>query len=117
MTSVRARDVMEVLATAALAAAVLALWATVAFGQDAAALATEGKRLFGEQGCYGCHTIGKTGTPIATDLTRVGSKYPESYLRGWLREPQQQKPGAHMPKIQMSEPDARALAAYLASLK
>jgi mono/diheme cytochrome c family protein len=117
VTSVRARDVMEVLATAVLAAAVLALSATVAFGQEAAALATEGKRLFGEQGCYGCHTIGKTGTPIATELTRVGSKYPESYLRGWLREPQKQKPGAHMPKIQMSEPDARALAAYLASLK
>jgi mono/diheme cytochrome c family protein len=117
VTSVRARDVMGVLATAAFAAAVLALSATVAFGQDAAALAIEGKRLFGEQGCYGCHTVGKTGTPIATDLTRVGSKYRESYLRGWLREPQQQKPGAHMPKIQMSEPDARALAAYLASLK
>jgi mono/diheme cytochrome c family protein len=102
--------------TAALAAA-FALSATVVFGQDDAALVTQGKRLFTEQGCYGCHAIGKTGTPIANDLTRVGSKYPESYLRGWLREPQAQKPGAHMPKIQMSESDARALAAYLASLK
>jgi cytochrome c553 len=110
--SVRARDV-----TAALASAAFALSATMAFGQDAAALATQGKRLFSEQGCYGCHTIGKTGTPIANDLSRVGSKYPESYLRGWLREPKEQKPGAHMPKIQMSEPDARMLAAYLASLK
>lgn len=98
-------------------AAVIALAATVAFGQDGTALASQGQRLFTEQGCYGCHTIGKFGTPIANDLSQVGSKYPESYLRDWLREPQQQKPGAHMPKIQMTEADAQALAAYLASLK
>ena len=107
-----ARDV-----TAASVAAAIALGATVAFGQDGTALASQGKRLFTEQGCYGCHTVGKTGTPIANDLSQVGSKHPESYLRQWLREPQQQKPRAHMPKIQMTEADARALAAYLASLK
>jgi len=99
------------------AAAAIALAATAASGQDGTALASRGKRLFTEQGCYGCHTVGKTGTPIANDLSEVGSKYPESYLRQWLREPQQQKPRAHMPKIQMTEADARALAAYLASLK
>ncbi len=104
-------------ALTAASVAAFALSATLACGQDDAALVTQGKRLFTEQGCYGCHAIGKTGTPIANDLTRVGSKYPESYLRGWLREPQAQKPGAHMLKIQMSELDARALAAYLASLK
>jgi cytochrome c oxidase subunit 2 len=107
-----ARDV-----TAASVAAALALMATVAFGQDRSALVSHGKHLFTEQGCYGCHTVGKTGTPIANDLSQAGSKYPESYLRQWLRDPQQQKPRAHMPKIQMTEADARALAAYLASLK
>jgi mono/diheme cytochrome c family protein len=99
------------------AAAAIALAATAASGQDGAALASQGKRLFTEQGCYGCHTVGKMGTPIANDLSQAGSKYSESYLRQWLREPQQQKPRAHMPKIQMTEADARALAAYLASLK
>jgi cytochrome c oxidase subunit 2 len=102
---------------AASVAAAIALAATVAFGQDGTALVSQGKRLFTEQGCYGCHTIGKTGTPIANDLSQVGSKYPEGYLRRWLREPQQQKPRAHMPKIQMTEAEARALAAYLASLR
>jgi len=99
------------------AAAAIALAVGAASGQDGTALASQGKRLFTEQRCYGCHTVGKTGTPIANDLSQVGSKYPESYLRQWLREPQQQKPRAHMPKIQMTEADARALAAYLASLK
>jgi mono/diheme cytochrome c family protein len=107
-----ARDVKAVSVAAA-----IALAATVAFGQDGTALASQGKRLFTEQGCYGCHTVGKAGTPIANDLSEVGSKYTESYLREWLREPQQQKPRAHMPKIQMTEADGRALAAYLASLK
>jgi len=102
---------------AASGAAAIALAATVAFGQDGSAPVSQGKRLFTEQGCYGCHTVGKTGTPIANDLSQVGSKYPESYLREWLREPKQQKPQAHMPKIGMSDAHAQAIAAYLASLK
>jgi len=107
-----ARDVK-----AASVAAALALAATVAFGQEGSALVSQGKGLFTEKGCYGCHTVGKTGTPIANDLSQVGSKHLESYLREWLREPQQQKPRAHMPKIQMTEAEAEALAAYLASLR
>ena len=110
-------DARAAWAAGAGAAAAIALAATAASGQDGTALASQGKRLFTEQGCYGCHTIGKAGTPIANDLSQVGSKYPESYLRQWLREPKQQKPRAHMPKIEMAEADARALAAYLASLR
>lgn len=110
--SARARNV-----TAAPVAAAIGLAATIAFAQVGAPTAVEGKRLFAEQGCYGCHTVGKTGTPIANDLTRVGLKYPESYLRNWLREPQAQKPQAHMPKIAMPEADAQALAAYLSTLR
>ena len=99
------------------AGAAIALAAAAAWGQDAAAATSQGKRLYTEQGCYGCHTMGKAGTMIASDLSHVGAKYTEAYLREWLRDPQQQKPRAHMPKIQMTEADARALAAYLASLK
>ena len=99
------------------AAAVIALAAAAAYGHDASSAVSQGARLYTEQGCYGCHTMGKTGTTIAPDLSHVGSKYSEAYLRGWLREPQEQKPRAHMPKIEMAEAEARALAAYLASLK
>jgi len=98
-------------------AAAVALAAATAYGQDESRSAAQGRRMFMEQGCYGCHTVGKMGTSIATDLSHVGTKYSETYLRDWLREPQQQKPSAHMPKIQLSEAEARALAAYLASLK
>jgi mono/diheme cytochrome c family protein len=112
-----ARDARSAWAAVAGAAAAIALAATVAYGQDGTGLTSQGKRLFTEQGCYGCHTIGKVGTPIANDLSQVGSKYPESFLRQWLREPKEQKPRAHMPKIEMAEADAQAIAAYLASLK
>jgi mono/diheme cytochrome c family protein len=98
-------------------AAAIALATATAYGQDESASVGQGRRMFTEQGCYGCHTVGKMGTPIATDLSHVGTKYSERYLRAWLREPKQQKPAAHMPKIELLETEARALAAYLASLK
>jgi cytochrome c2 len=98
-------------------AAALALGAATASGQEELSMALQGKRMFTEQGCYGCHTVGRTGTPIAPDLSHVGSKYSQTYLLAWLQSPQQQKPTAHMPKIGMTEKEAKNLAAYLASLE
>ena len=57
-----------------------------------------------------------SGTPIAPDLSGVGGRYTESTLARWLRNPAAQEPTRHMPKLEMSEADARALAAYLATL-
>jgi mono/diheme cytochrome c family protein len=88
-----------------------------AVGQEDAGRRARGKQLFTEQGCYGCHTIEKFGTPIANDLSHVGSKYDLAFLTRWLRDPSAQKPTAHMPKIALSETEAEALAAYLASLR
>ena len=79
--------------------------------------AAQGSRLFTEQGCYGCHTVEKYGTPIAPDLSHVGAKYDRAYLTRWLRDPSAQRPTAHMPKIALSDAEAQALAAYLASLR
>jgi mono/diheme cytochrome c family protein len=98
------------------AAVALALFATTAFGQDSS-LVVQGQRVFNDQGCYGCHTTGKSGTPIASDLSTIGSKHSEGYLRAWLKDPKAQRPGAHMPKLELTEDEMRALAAYLASLR
>ena len=87
---------------------------TAAGGQEAS---VRGKQLFTDQGCYGCHTIEKFGTPIANDLSHVGSKYDLAFLTRWLENPSAQKPTAHMPKIALSPGEAEALAAYLASLR
>jgi mono/diheme cytochrome c family protein len=79
------------------------------------ALVARGQDVFREQGCYGCHTVGAAGTPIAPDLSRIGARLDEASLAAWLRNPALQRPTAHMPKLQLSETEVRALAAYLAS--
>jgi mono/diheme cytochrome c family protein len=83
-----------------------------------AALVLKGEGLFKEQGCYGCHTVGKFGTQgIAPDLSHVGAKHDVGYLTRWLKDPESQRPTAHMPKIGLGDDEAKALAAYLGSLR
>ena len=76
-----------------------------------------GETAFKNNGCYGCHIIGKAGTPIGPDLTQVGRKYPAEYLARWLRDPALQRPSAHMPALELTDADVQALAAYLGSLR
>lgn len=103
-----------ILRSALLAAVVL--MASSAHAQDSS-LVARGRTVFHDQGCYGCHTVGAAGTPIAPDLSRIGAKHDEAYLTRWLRDPSQQRPRAHMPKLQLTDPEVQALAAYLGSLR
>jgi len=59
--------------------------------------AEQGKQYFMSNGCYGCHAVGRMGTPIGPDLSHVGAKYSLAYLHRWLRDPAEQRPSAHMP--------------------
>jgi len=92
---------------------VVVLVGIVAIAQDEPR-SSRGSRLFIVQGCYGCHTIGKMGTPIGPDLSRVGVKYAERQLVRWLRDPEAERPGAHMPLLELTPSDIDALAAFLA---
>ena len=93
------------------------LLASCAQAQDGRALVGQGRMIFREQGCYGCHTAEKMGTPIGPDLSRIGAKRDQTYLTRWLRDPSAQRPSAHMPKLQLTESEVQALAAYLGSLR
>lgn len=88
-----------------------------AAADDKAALVSQGAQVFKDQGCYGCHMVGKFGTPIATDLSTIGAKRGSAYLTNWLEDPSSQRPTAHMPKIQLNQAEVEALAAYLSSLR
>ena len=92
------------------------LLASYAQAQDSSAMVGQGRMVFRDQGCYGCHTAEKMGTPIGPDLSRIGAKHDQAYLGRWLRDPSAQRP-AHMPKLQLTEGELRALAAYLGSLR
>jgi cytochrome c oxidase subunit 2 len=76
-----------------------------------------GQKVYADQGCYGCHQLGKTGTPIGPNLARIGAKYSPSYLRQWLRDPQSVRPSAHMPRLELTADEIDSLAAFLGSLK
>jgi cytochrome c oxidase subunit 2 len=91
--------------------------ASTAAAQDRGALIERGRAAFMANGCHGCHTVGKMGTPIGPDLSHVGFKYREEYLERWLRDPSYLRPSAHMPKLELKDSDIKALAAYLASLR
>jgi cytochrome c oxidase subunit II len=79
--------------------------------------AQQGKQYFMSNGCYGCHTVGRMGTPIGPDLSHVGSKYTVAYIQRWLRDPASQRPSAHMPALELTDAQVTALAAYLSSLQ
>ena len=105
----------------ALVLAVVCLSSACAVGADdmpAPARRVEaGRRLFTESGCHGCHTVGAMGTPIGPALTRVGAKWGLDEIERWLRDPSAQRPRAHMPKLELTEEQIRALGAYLSSLR
>jgi len=93
------------------------LLASCAQAQDGPALVGQGRLVFRDQGCYGCHTAERMGTPIGPDLSRIGAKRDQTYLTRWMRDPSAQRPSAHMPALELTEADVRALAAYLGSLR
>jgi len=82
---------------------------------QAPALVEQGQRAFMNQGCYGCHTVGKVGTPIGPDLSHVGAKYRPDYLSRWLRDPASVRPSTHMPALELTDDDVHSIAAFLAS--
>jgi mono/diheme cytochrome c family protein len=95
----------------------IVLLASCAQAQDGRALVGQGRMVFRDQGCYGCHMAEGMGTPIGPDLSRIGAKRNEANLTRWLRDPAAQRPTAHMPKLELTEAEVHALAAYLGSLR
>jgi len=91
------------------------------------ALAQQGKTLFSQSTCVGCHAItGISAGHIGPDLTHFASRKtfagslmattPDN-LTKWIENPEHMKPGALMPNLGMKGEQSKALAAYLLSLK
>lgn len=90
--------------------------------------AEAGSKLFGQLTCQSCHTI--AGTPakatIGPDLTHIASRQtlaagrmdnsPDN-LDKWISNPQNYKPGSHMPNFNLSHEQVHNLVAYLETLK
>jgi cytochrome c oxidase subunit 2 len=92
------------------------------------AMVQRGQQVFLNGPCVMCHTIrgtialGRVGpdlTHIASRRTIAAGTLPNTrgHLAGWILNPQNLKPGTHMPPTQLSSEDLHALLAYLETLK
>ncbi len=91
-------------------------------------LALKGAELFQSKTCASCHHIQGTEATsnIGPDLTHLASrdeiltglmKNNESNLFKWVNNPQEVKPGAHMPDFNFSKDSVNAIVRYLEELK
>ena len=76
-----------------------------------------GKDIFEEKGCISCHILGKGGGYVGPQLNDVGNRLKSGWIFKWLMNPQLYKPDTIEPNYGFSEDEARALSAYLSSMK
>jgi ubiquinol-cytochrome c reductase cytochrome b subunit len=82
-------------------------------GEDPIAL---GRRVYREQQCFKCHMVNGVGAEIGPDLTIVGLRIHEAFMREWLQDPKSFKPTTVMPPVKITPEKFEALVAYLKSL-
>jgi mono/diheme cytochrome c family protein len=64
------------------------------------------KNLMLEKGCLNCHLMGKGGGVVAADLSDVGSRRPENWLREWIKDPKAMPLPTRGPNIWLVGPTA-----------
>ena len=90
--------------------------------------AADGERVFLANVCVSCHAVRGTtaASAIGPELTHLagrmklaGGVLPNDpgALRSWLEDPQRYKPGAFMPRVELTAKDLDALVAYLGALR
>lgn len=105
---------------------IMTVYQTPAFDRDAMvarqftpAMVDQGRQLFySKYACQSCHIVdpAKDKGYIGPTLTQVGARLTPAWIYHWLRNPQELRPGTIEPNQHLSDSDARALTAYLASL-
>jgi mono/diheme cytochrome c family protein len=85
---------------------------------EATKLAETGKRLYSNKyGCNACHRVGEAGGVVGPVLDRAGFRLNSTWAYRWIKYPQAMKPETRMPNLGISDPDAKAIAMYLATLR
>jgi len=90
--------------------------------------AADGRHVFETEACTNCHRVGGTAAQgtFGPDLTHLASRTtlasgaaqntPQN-LRAWIQDPNQLKPGALMPAMQLSNEQIDQVVAYLETLR
>ena len=82
-------------------------------------LVVQGKLLYSQQGCDGCHKVDGKGGSSGPDLSHEGGRNPNvDWQVSHLKDPAKMKPNSFMPAYAQLTPDQlKALAQYVVSLK
>ena len=76
-----------------------------------------GENLFNEKKCVSCHILNGAGGYVGPQLENVGNRLEPGWIFAWLKEPNTYRPGTAQPDYGFSDQEARALTAYLVTLK
>jgi mono/diheme cytochrome c family protein len=86
--------------------------------KDLEPLIERGKLLYSDRyGCHACHAIGGKGGAIGPALDRAGFRLNGTWVYRWVSSPQAMNPETRMPNLGISEEHARAITAYLGTLR
>lgn len=91
--------------------------ATPATPHMEAVLAFRGSRIVVEKSCTSCHTIGDRGGTVGPILDQLFNRRSEEWLRRWLKNPNDVKPGTKMPNFEFSPEEVDELFGFMANLR
>ncbi len=77
-------------------------------------LVAQGRGIFQEHGCSGCHGDVGLGGVVGPNLTGITTKFPEAQLIDLLHHPNAQMRAGNMPSVDIAPDQMKALLAYLA---
>jgi cytochrome c oxidase subunit 2 len=98
-------------------------------GASQGAATADGQKLFMAKGCAGCHSLVALNAPkgmLGPNLANIGARSwiaagtlpnTDDNLAHWIRTPQAIKQGVLMPNLGLSEDEAKAIAAYLRTIR
>jgi mono/diheme cytochrome c family protein len=78
---------------------------------------SRGRGLYEQLGCVGCHQMGLTGGYVGPELSQSGDRLKPGWIAAFLTSPNRYRPGTLQPDYGLSNADARALTAYVSSLR
>ena len=91
---------------------------TISSDEELVKLQEKGKQLyFNKYGCNACHSIGDQGGIVGPALDRAGFRLNGTWIYRWIMYPQGIKRHTRMPTLGFNDPDARAVIAYLKTLR
>ncbi len=70
-----------------------------------------------QKSCNICHTIGTSGGTVGPILNQISNRRSVEWLRKWLKDPNEVKPGTKMPNFEFSDAEVETIIGYFKDMK